>query len=248
MNDRLRTRSNPTLGKKTSTAWLLACCLSPIVAGCEPPGGTTPPPEPPQATSQAPAAPQADASSPHSTPSIGPVTSRTTAPAAAPGAAPAPLANKGGTINAPGAYFDLPAGWAQEAPSSSMRLAQATIPGSAGPGQLTVFYFGPGGGGPIEDNLQRWVGQMEAKPGTSPQRGNFALDNFRVHWIEVEGTVLPSTMGVGPTTAQPGSRLLGAVVEGAQGPWFFKATGPDKTLAEQRDAFLGMVRSARPNL
>ena len=44
---------------------------------------------------------------------------------------------------------------------------------------------------------------------------------------------------------QPGSRLLGAVVEGEGGPWFFKATGPDATLAPQRLPFRGMLQRAR---
>jgi hypothetical protein len=125
-----------------------------------------------------------------------------------------------------------------------MRLAQAAIPGSGGEGQLTVFYFGPGGGGPVEDNLQRWLGQMVPDPGQSPQRESFATGSFQVTLVDVVGTLQPSTMGTGPTTPQPGSRLLGAVVEGSQGPWFFKATGPAQTLAEHRQGFLDLVKSA----
>jgi hypothetical protein len=30
-------------------------------------------------------------------------------------------------------------------------------------------------------------------------------------------------------------------------PWFFKATGPDATVTAQKDAFLGMLKSIRPN-
>jgi hypothetical protein len=52
-------------------------------------------------------------------------------------------------------------------------------------------------------------------------------------------------MSGGPAEAQPNSRLLGAVVEGPGGPWFFKATGPSATLGAQRDAFLAMLESLR---
>ena len=56
--------------------------------------------------------------------------------------------------------YELPEGWVQTQPSSPMRLDQATIPGDAGEGELAVFFFGPGGGGGTEANLQRWVNQM----------------------------------------------------------------------------------------
>lgn len=146
---------------------------------------------------------------------------------------------------AAGLDFDMPAGWQSEQPSSSMRMAQASIPGPGGPGQLTVFYFGPGGGGGVEANVQRWVGQMEVDPGTQPAQETFDANGYRVTVIDVKGTLLPSTMGTGPEAPQPDSRLIGAVVEGPGGPWFFKATGPEATLAAERDAFLTMLRSVR---
>jgi hypothetical protein len=143
--------------------------------------------------------------------------------------------------------FDLPAGWTSQPPESGMRLAQAEIPGAGGPGQLTVFYFGPGGGGPVEANLQRWIDQIGPEGRSEPRRDSFTLDNgLQVTWVEVAGTLQPSTMGMGPTTEQANSRVMAAVVEGPGGPWFFKATGPDATLTAQRDAFLGLLRSVRP--
>jgi hypothetical protein len=37
--------------------------------------------------------------------------------------------------------------------------------------------------------------------------------------------------------------LLGAIAEGPDANWFFKFTGPEDTVEQQRDAFLGMIRS-----
>ncbi len=174
-------------------------------------------------------------------------------PAQAPDAGPAPLgpiSSRGETAPSAGDAaaeidFDLPAGWQSE-PASGMRLAQAAIPGPGGAGQLAVFYFGPGSGGDVESNIQRWVGQMEPEQGAEPTRQSFETENgFRITWVDVTGTLLPSTMGSGPTTPQPNSRLLGAVVEGPGGPWFFKATGPKDTMAAEREHFLAMLRSVR---
>jgi hypothetical protein len=206
-------------------SFLQALLLSLVLTGCEAaPEAAAPPP--------APAAPQAQAAPP------------VPAPVAA---APLPVAAgaAGSKILAPGASFDLPAGWSSEAPSSSMRLAQAVVPGSQGPASLAVFYFGAGGGGGVEANLERWIGQMELEPGKTPERDTFTVGNFRVTWVLALGTLKGGTMG-GPADATPGAALLGAVVEGDQGPWFFKLTGPSKTISEQREAFLGLLRSASP--
>jgi hypothetical protein len=127
-----------------------------------------------------------------------------------------------------------------------MRIAQATIPGDGGPGELAVFYFGPGGGGGVDANLERWIGQVQVEPGgPEPRRDRFQVGDFAVTTVEVAGTLMPSGMGSGPDTPQPGSLLLGAVVEGPGGPWFFKATGPAATLAAQREAFIAMLRGLR---
>jgi len=180
--------------------------------------------------------------------------------AAAPGqpsgddAAPGPISSHGGAVpegmppatqsqTAGAIDFDLPKSWQSQAPSSEMRVAQATIPGPGGPGELVVFYFGAGGGGGVDANIQRWIGQMESPE--QPKTETFEANGYKVTWVDVRGTLQPSTMGTGPTTAQTNSRLMGAVVEGPGGPWFFKATGPDATLGPERDAFVTMLKSVR---
>jgi hypothetical protein len=146
----------------------------------------------------------------------------------------------------PGARFDQPTGWTFRQPSSSMRLAEAEIPGDGGAALLTVFFFGAGGGGGIEANLQRWAGQIEAEAGTEPVRRSFEVGGYSVATISVEGTLLPSRMGGGPSEPTPGSKLVGAVVEGTGGPWFFKLTGPAATVTGAEPAFDAMLRSVRP--
>lgn len=152
----------------------------------------------------------------------------------------------GTTVELPQLSFVLPAGWQQVPPNSSMRLAQAAIPGPDGGAEMAVFHFGAGQGGDVEANLQRWVGQVDPDAGSAPQRETFESNGLRVTWVEVHGTLRAGQMGMGPTTAKPNSRLLGAVIEGEGGPWFFKATGTDAALGSQHDAFVGMLRSARP--
>jgi hypothetical protein len=139
--------------------------------------------------------------------------------------------------------FDLPQTWQSQPPSSDMRLAQAKIPGPGGLADFAVFYFGPGGGGPVDANIERWVGQMEG--GGKPATESFVTNGYKVTWVDAKGTLKPSQMGMGSPTAVPGARLFGAVVEGPGGPWFFKAQGPDSTLGPQRDAFVAMLKGVR---
>jgi hypothetical protein len=172
----------------------------------------------------------------------------------APAAPVAPVSPRGGGLamapagEAPASVtFQLPARFVAQTPSSSMRLAQAEIPGAAGPATLAIFFFGAGGGGGVEANFERWVSQVEVAPGRTPER--HALEpqppGLRVTWIEVAGTLLPTGMG-GPAEPQPGAVLFGAVVEGEGGPWFVKVTGPETTIAAARVELLALLASFRP--
>jgi hypothetical protein len=163
-----------------------------------------------------------------------------------PPAAPAVESGSSEALVLPGATVDRPSGWNFRQPSSSMRLAEAEIPGPGGPALLTVFFFGAGGGGGVDANLDRWVGQIELDPGATAERGGFEVNGYSVSVIEAVGTLLPSRMGGGPSEPAPGSKLLGAVVEGPGGPWFFKVTGPKDTVSAAEPAFGKMLESVRP--
>ncbi len=140
--------------------------------------------------------------------------------------------------------YQLPNHWRLlSTPASNFRIAQAEIPGSGGSGELAVFFFGAGAGGSVQANLERWINQVEASD--SPRREVFETNGLQVTWVEVAGTIKPSTMGMGNTTPQPNSRMFGAVVEGLGGPWFFKATGPDLTLRDERESFVAMLKSVQ---
>ncbi len=199
------------------------------------------PPPPPDAAS--PAAAQTSSTAPAAAPAAGgapSIPSHTPAVDMGASSQAAPAAEPGaGSI-----AFDLPKAWKAETPKSGMRLAQASIPGAKGAGDFAVFYFGPGGGGPVEANIARWVGQMEGS-GPKPVPEMMEANGYKVTWVDAKGTMKGGQMGMGPATAIPEARLYGAVVEGPGGPWFFKAQGPDSTLAPQRDAFVTMLKSVR---
>ncbi|HEY2295996.1 MAG TPA: hypothetical protein VGM86_35295 [Thermoanaerobaculia bacterium] len=203
------------------------------------------------------AAPAPEASSSAAPPSVAETSTAAPAapsgqPAGGSGAAPTsphastidPTVNSQLAAGAAGSIdFDVPKGWQSQQVSSNMRLVQTSIPGPGGPGDFAVYFFGPGGGGPVDANIERWVGQVKGAGKPTPE--TFETNGYKVTWVNAKGTLEPTGMGAGPKTPVANARLYGAVVEGPGGPWFFKATGPDATLGPQRDAFVAMLKSVR---
>ena len=139
----------------------------------------------------------------------------------------------------------IPEEWTPEVPASRMRAAQARIPGPGGDASLVVFWFGPGQGGGVEANIQRWISQVDPDPGVEPRREEFTVGPFRVHVVEVAGSYHAPKAEGGPGRPVEQTALLGAVVEGDGGPWFFKVTGPRETVEANREAFRGMLEKLR---
>lgn len=177
-------------------------------------------------------------------------------PAAPPAARPAqPSAASSGQQTAAigGITWDVPEGWTATPVRSAMRKAQYTLTAeTAGEaGELVVFYFGPGEGGTVDANIDRWINQFRDAAGNPPagdrvRRESFESNGFRVSVVETEGRYDPGSMGPGPRGPQDGYKLVGAVVETPQGPWFFKATGPAATIDTHRDRVFALLRSVRP--
>lgn len=159
-----------------------------------------------------------------------------------------PLEGQAGTTDL---GWRVPEGWITEQPASSMRIAQYRVPGSAGDGECVVFYFGPGQGGDPAANARRWAGQFTQPDGRSSLElmttSDLESTAVPVQLVEVTGTY---DGGMSPTEqpagAMEGYMLLGAIVQGSDAPWFFKLTGPEATLRDQREAFVGMLESIRP--
>ena len=150
-------------------------------------------------------------------------------------------------VTARGVSIALPAAWNRLEPGSSMRMLEAEIPGSGGPGEMSMYHFGPGGGGGAAANIERWKSQVVLAAGApEPLPQSRESGGVRRTWIELEGMVKASTVGSFPTTDQPDFALYGAVIEAPGGPWFLRAVGPASTMREQRQAFLAMLDSARP--
>jgi hypothetical protein len=113
-------------------------------------------------------------------------------------------------------------------------------------GEVAVFYF-RGEGGSTEANIQRWINQFsDAKPADT-KRSQRTVNGMSQTIVEVEGTYSSGMPGGPPSAAtpKPQFRLIGAVVETPAGPYFFKLTGPKKTVEAARGTFFTLLDSVK---
>jgi len=149
--------------------------------------------------------------------------------------------------------YSAPAAWIAQEPKSQMRKAEFLWPGESGneDAEMAVFFF-PGTGGSVQANLDRWYGQLKQPDGSATaQRAHtekLDVNGLAVTVTHVTGTYLkpqsPMMMG-GAVEEKPNYAMLAAIVETANGPWFFKATGPEATIAHWRPNFDEFVKTFR---
>jgi len=149
--------------------------------------------------------------------------------------------------------FDAPAGWASKTPSSSMRLAEFTLPKIASDpedGTLTVYYFGNQGGS-VQANIDRWIGQLAQPDGRASKdvaktTTIESKSGLKITLLDVSGTyVAEVTPGSTEHFNKPGFRQLAAVVDTPNGPHFVKVVGPAATVAKWEDSVMSFLKSLR---
>ncbi len=148
-----------------------------------------------------------------------------------------------------GLTWAVPKTWVP-GPSSAMRLATYFLPASAGDAErpeMAVFWFGPGKGGTVDANVERWFSQFAASPGDPrPTRSLTRIGSLPVTLVKAAGT-FSAGAGMGASSAaKSGFALRGAIAEGPNGAVFFKLTGPRRSVAAAGKDFDALVASLKP--
>lgn len=196
-----------------------------------------PAPAPPLAPNQLPQGhPPLGAGAPQGAPTGGPP----------PGAGSAAQPDAEGLITVAGIQWQAASPLTYQTPSSQMRAAQYGIEGGDAETVLTVFHF-PGGGGGIQANVDRWVGQMQTTEERPAEVSRTTVAGLAVTKLDVHGGFGGMQMpGAAPAGgAEGGHRMLGAIVEGPDGPVFFKVVGPEATVDLAAEAFERLIASFR---
>jgi hypothetical protein len=153
----------------------------------------------------------------------------------------------------PSPPFPAQAGWIVETPTSAMRKAQFRLPpagSDAAEASLVVYYFG-GQGGSFQANIDRWCGQFEQADGRPSSEvvksSTRTVNGIPVHEVDLSGTYVAETApGSGEHVREEGWRMLAAVFETSEGPFYAKLVGPAATVAHWEASFRAFVEAARP--
>lgn len=159
---------------------------------------------------------------------------------------PVPAAEAPKTFKVGEFTFSRPPGWEWVEPTSSMRKAQLKVPDAARKqsAEVIFFYFGEGNGGGTKANVDRWLGQFqEPKDKINSKVEEVTVGKRRVTYVQAEGTYMSGMPG-GAKTAEPGSMLMGAIIESEQGNVFIRLTGPVTVAKASKDDFRKMVEGA----
>jgi hypothetical protein len=135
--------------------------------------------------------------------------------------------------------FSRPDAWKWITPSSTMRKAQLEVPGTnQEKAEITFFHFGPGQGGGIQANVDRWFGQFQGGP---TSQNEVTEGRTRIFYVRADGT-FQSGMPGGPTTPLENYSLLGAILADEQsGDVFVKMTGPRAVVQSASLLFTEMI-------
>jgi hypothetical protein len=236
--------------KLNSNRFTLAALL--LATGCK----NDPQPAPSTATQSAQPAPAAPAAT-----AAPPATANPQAGAAAPNAhgtppmaaqtAPRTLEKRADGRSALGPFsLVVPKDWIEKPSTSSMRAAQFQLPAPEGnEAEVIVYYFGEGGAGGVQANIDRWVNQFKQpddKPSASVakiEKASFAGQEATV--VSVSGRYVAPPMPGGEPVDKPDQSLVAVIVPSPKGPYYFRLVGSKTTVAKQEPAFREALKSLK---
>jgi len=157
----------------------------------------------------------------------------------------------GATLHLAGITMTIPDGWVAQpvSPGPMAPVAVFALPkadGAQEDGSVRITYF-PAMKGKDDLNIDRWLGQTARADGTPTKREDAKIEykdigNVHLKTVDVSGAV-KATMR---SAAQPGGRMIAAIVDHPRGPHFVVATGETATIAKWERAvhdFLGSVKA-----
>lgn len=152
------------------------------------------------------------------------------------------LAQDAAVIDAGGLKFKYTAPWMLSDTPGMMRVATllAKAEGAEKPLEA-AFYVFPGGGGGVQANVDRWLGQFATKPESKTEE--IPAGGQKITLVSATGTYNDGPP-MGAKTPKENFTLMGAIVPTADGNnVFIKLTGPKNAIAKLEAGFRAMITS-----
>jgi hypothetical protein len=144
----------------------------------------------------------------------------------------------GGSADDSKPTWTIPAGW-QEGQLAQFLVAKYVITGANGTAAAVNVSSLAGDGGGLLPNVNRWRAQLGLAPVTEADLANLPTidaSGGKATMIEFSGT--------DARTGKP-ARLVGLVLPLGGQTWFYKLMGDENIVAQQRDALIQFVQSAK---
>lgn len=153
--------------------------------------------------------------------------------------------DKGTPVTIDGLTSKAPAAWKEIKTTSQMRFKQFAVPkveGDEADAELVIYFFGTGGGGGVQANIDRWKGQFKPPEGKSiddvAKTEEMTVGKVKVTYFDVNGTFLyKRTPMDSKVEERPNHRMLAVIFESENGPYFFRFVGPEKTVTHHKKGF-----------
>ena len=153
-----------------------------------------------------------------------------------------PVLAEDGKVEAGGLTFTFSDPWKMSPTAGMMRVATllTTVEGVDKPVEA-AFYFFPGGGGGVDANVQRWLGQFAST--TESKTEEVDAGGTKITFVNASGTYNDGPP-MGAKTPKENYTLLGAIVPTSDSNVFIKMTGPKDAVAKLAEGFKKMASSA----
>jgi hypothetical protein len=148
-----------------------------------------------------------------------------------------------GKLDIAGLSFKFAAPWASVESTGMFRAGTlaAKVEGLEKPVEAVFYHFpGPGGGGGVEANVQRWLGQFQGTP--ESKREEIDSGGKKITLVTATGTYNDGPP-MGAKTPKADYTLVAAIVPTEDSNVFVKLTGPRGAIAKLIEGFKKMVGS-----
>jgi hypothetical protein len=128
-----------------------------------------------------------------------------------------------------------------------MRVADLVI-GTSNDAEMVVYYSGEAGMGPVQDNVDRWLGQL-TQPDGKPTKSVAKVEQIKVGGqdatiITATGKYGAESMMAGQApTSFPDGEMLAAIINSPMGPFYFKGVGNRATMDANAAKWKAMLAS-----
>lgn len=155
--------------------------------------------------------------------------------------------DKGKLTEIDGLKSRTPDGWKEKEVTAQNRVYHFILPKEKDDkhdAELIVFFFGPGGGGGVKGNIERWKGMIAAPEGKKiddvAKVEELKVGDVKATVVDATGTYTYKMRPFDPNEKgekRENQRLIGVVFESPKGPYFIRLVGPAKTVEAHKKGF-----------